>query len=60
MEGGESWEMHYETRETRCTAIFMCTLTKVSFLRSVRGAENGVAEKGQSDVDVSILWKHYG
>lgn len=28
---GELKEMHYKTRETRYTAIFMCTLTKVSF-----------------------------
>lgn len=38
--------MHYETRETRYTVIFMCTLTKLCLLYAVRGGQGGhVGEK---------------
>lgn len=42
---GESWEMHYETR---CAAIFMCTLTKVCFLHAVRWGREGAPENMQA------------
>lgn len=37
--------MHYETRETRYTTIFMCTFTKVSFLYTIRGGMDSELEK---------------
>lgn len=44
-EDGESWERHDETRETRCTAIFTCTLTKVCFLYTAREGRDGAPQK---------------
>lgn len=61
-EDGESWERHDETRETRCTAIFTCTLTKVCFLYTAREGRDGAPQKegGQTSeppwCELSDLW----
>lgn len=53
-EDGESWEMHCETRETRCTVIFMCTLTKVCFFYAVRGGSDQAPEKQSCQTLTSV------